>query len=84
MRSSDIHRALREEPLLLCIKSSQLRWFRHPDVSLAMCFRHVQSRGDPEADPGYAWDCLGLLHEELAELAREKVAWATLLRPIII
>ncbi len=60
VRSSVIREELKAELLLLCVKRSQLSWFRHlarkpsgkDATSLARCSRHVQLGGGPGADPG--------------------------------
>lgn len=42
--SSDNHKEVRVEQLLLCADRSQLRWFGH---LIRRCSRHVQLVGDP-------------------------------------
>lgn len=57
VRSSDIWEWLKVEPLPLCSKMSQLRWFSHqaripPGCFPGRCFRHVHLGGDPQAGLG--------------------------------
>jgi len=90
VRSSDIQRELRVEPLLLHVERSQLRWFRHvirmPPGHFPFRARLTGRR--PQGRPRthwrdntshLAWERLGVPQEELESVAGEKEAWGALL-----
>ncbi len=81
---------LRVEPLLLCVKRSQLRWFGHlirmppGHLPLEECPTGRRPRGRPETRwrdyiSHLAWEPLGIPQEELENTARENDVWITLL-----
>ena len=81
MRSSDIRRELRVDPLLLCVERSQLRWFRASDHNASRrpsleVFR-ARPTGRTTGRPRTHWrdyiSHLALEHlEELESVAGEK------------
>ena len=94
VRSSDIRERLKVEPLLLRIERSQMRWFGHlvrmppgrlPGEVFRACPTGRRPRGRPRTRwrdyvSQLAWERLGILPEELVEVAGERRVWASLLR----
>ncbi len=94
VRSSVTRKELREEPLLLDIEKSQLRWlghlFRMPPESLpGEVFRARPTGRRPREDPGHAggimspeWPGNASVSppEKQEEVSREREVWASLLR----
>lgn len=66
VRSSNIWREFREEPLFLCVKRRQLRWFEHlirvpPEhLPLEVFWAHPTAR-DPRIDPEHARGTVNIL-----------------------
>jgi len=90
VRSSDIRRELRVEPLLLHVERSQLRWFRHlirmPTGHFPFRARLTGRRPWGRPRPHWrdytshlAWERLRIPQEELESVAGEKEAWGVLL-----
>ena len=86
VRSSVTREELRVEPLLLHIERSQLRWLGHlyqmppgrlPWEVFLACPAGRRPRGRPRTRwsdyvTQLAWECLGILPEELEEVSRER------------
>ena len=93
VRSSVIRERLGVEPLLLHLERSQLRWFGHlvrmpperlPREVLEACPTGKRPRGRPRARwKDYiltlARERLGILQDEVADVAREREVWSSLL-----
>uniref|UniRef100_A0A8C6NQZ4 Reverse transcriptase domain-containing protein n=1 Tax=Nothobranchius furzeri TaxID=105023 RepID=A0A8C6NQZ4_NOTFU len=96
VRSSVIWEGLRVDPLLLSIERSQLRWLGHlvrmpPGRLPGEVFRACPTRRRPKGRPRTRWrdyvshlarERLGILPEELAQVAGEREVWASRLRPL--
>ena len=94
VRSSVIRERLKVEPLLLRIERSQLRWFGHlvrmppgrlPGEVFWACPTGRRPRGRPRTRwrdyiSRLAWERLGVLPEELVEVAEGREVWASLLK----
>ncbi|XP_051789808.1 uncharacterized protein LOC127529636 [Erpetoichthys calabaricus] len=94
VRSSVIREGLRVEPLLLRIERSQMRWLGHlirmpPGRLPGEVFRARPTGRRPWGRPRthwrdyvsrLAWERLGILPEELEEVAGEREVWASLLK----
>ena len=93
VKSSAIREGLGVEPLLLCMERNQLRWFGHlmrmppghlpREVFLAHPTGR-KPRGRPRASwrdyiSSLAWERLGNPQSDLAEVAREREVWGSLL-----
>nr|XP_054604743.1 uncharacterized protein LOC129165490 [Nothobranchius furzeri]XP_054604744.1 uncharacterized protein LOC129165490 [Nothobranchius furzeri]XP_054604745.1 uncharacterized protein LOC129165491 [Nothobranchius furzeri] len=92
VRSSDIREGLGVEPLLLRIERSQLRWFGHlvrmpPGRLPGEVFRAGPAGRRPPGRPRTRWrgyisnlvrERLGVLPEELVEVAGERTVWSSL------
>ena len=94
VRSSVTREELGVEPLLLRIERSQLRWLGHlyrmppgrlPWEVFLACPAGRRPRGRPRTRwsdyvTRLAWECLGVLPEELEEVSGEREVWVSLLR----
>ncbi|KAK0154053.1 Craniofacial development protein 2 [Merluccius polli] len=94
VRSSVIREELGVDPLLLRVERSQMRWLGHlvrmpPGRLPGEVFRARPTGRRPRGRPRtrwrdyvsrLAWERLGIPQEELAEVAREREVWASLLR----
>ncbi|TWW64247.1 hypothetical protein D4764_03G0012550 [Takifugu flavidus] len=86
VRSLDIREGLGVEPLLLHIERSQLGWLGHlarmPSGRLPLEVFQTCPTGTRWRDyiSRLAWERLGVLPEELMEVAGERAVWASLLK----